>query len=301
MNSMWPIQMRTIAATLSITRFHSAIVSVKLRKVENKKLILAKHHNLEDYQGLRVRIMRLQAKVTVVVTEAGVSLIAQKMRTRAALRAILTPMLATRISEGVRILHLKRDEVIEGRRRSSAVIAPSTMKQLSALTSEHRVGTNSMRTLGIDLLKMSVLTIAEAMKAMSKTMVDIKVVAPNIMVPHSITINKVIRTTVTDQEVSIQINITINRLRTTEVAAVISTITAPRPIIITINNTDLPTSQTTTVIVIMTIITTIQVAITIITAIGIATPVSTITTPLIKASSSNSREEEARIVIGRTT
>ena len=138
--------MQTIAVTSSITRCHSAIVNVKLRRAENRKQILAKHTSLEGYLGVRVRITMLLAKVIAAATEVVVFHIAQRMRTRAALRAIHTPMVDIRISEGVSILHLQRDEVIGSRRRFSAVIAPSTMRQLSALISEYRVGTNSMRT-----------------------------------------------------------------------------------------------------------------------------------------------------------
>ena len=301
MNSMWPIRMQTIAVTLSITRCHSAIVSVKLRRTENKKLILAKLSNLEGYQGVRVRIMRLQAKVIVVGTEAGVSLIAQKMRTRAALRAIHTPMLDTTTSAGVRILHLRRDEVIESRRRFSAVIVPSTMKQLSALISEYRVGTNSMRTSGIGLPKMSALTIEEVMRAMSRIMGDTRVAAPNIMALRSITISKVIPTMVTDQEVSVQVNITINRPQTTAVVATSTIIALRHIIIITISNTDLLIRATTTtrVMIITTTTTVPVVTITIITIIGIAILASTITI-LAHKDSRNSREARI-IVIGRTT
>ncbi len=146
MNSMWLIRMQTIAVTSSITRCRSAIESVKLRRAENRKLILVKFSNLGGYQGVKVRTMMSQVKAIVAVTEVVVFHIALKTRTRAALRAIHTPMLDTKISEGVSILHLRRDEVIGSKRRFSAVIAPSTMRQLSALTSECRVGTNSTKT-----------------------------------------------------------------------------------------------------------------------------------------------------------
>ncbi len=142
--------------------------------------------------------------------------------------------------------------------------------------------------------RMSALTIDVVMRAMSK-ITDIKVAPKTMDLLSIIIISRAILAMVTDQEVSVQVNITINRPRTIAPVAISITITVLHHTII--NITDRPIRATTTIIAI-TITIALVATITTVT-IGIVIPASTITTP--HEDSNSSSREAAPIATGKTT